>query len=60
VSRDVSSSRNFVAANALRLAKEKVEERLRPDAKPGYDMLQAFINDGMTYDELIQHMFVQM
>ncbi len=42
------------------LAKEKVEERFRPGAKPGHDMLQAFINGGMTYDELVQHMFVQM
>ncbi len=42
------------------LAKECVEEWLRPDAKPGRDMLQAFINGGMAYDELIQHMFVQM
>ncbi|KAK0739351.1 cytochrome P450, partial [Apiosordaria backusii] len=42
------------------LAKRCVEERLHPDAKPGQDMLQAFINGGMTYDELVQHMFVQM
>ncbi|KAK4176254.1 cytochrome P450 [Triangularia setosa] len=42
------------------LAKGSVEERLRPDAKPGRDMLQAFINGGMAYDELVQHMFVQI
>ncbi len=42
------------------LAKDCVEERLRPGAKPGLDMLQGFIDAGMTHDELIQHMFVQM
>ncbi|KAK3319788.1 cytochrome P450 [Cercophora scortea] len=42
------------------LAKGCVEERLRPGSKPRQDMLQAFIDGGMTYDELIQHMFVQI
>ncbi|KAK0649335.1 cytochrome P450 [Cercophora newfieldiana] len=42
------------------LAKGHVDERLRPGAKPSQDMLQAFSNGGMTYDELIQHMFVQI
>ena len=42
------------------LAKGYIDERLGPEAKPGQDMLQAFINSGMDYDELIQHMFVQI
>ncbi|KAK4679739.1 hypothetical protein QC764_206800 [Podospora pseudoanserina] len=42
------------------LATGCVEERLQPDAEPGRDMLQAFINGGMTVDELVQHMFVQI
>ncbi|KAM7201691.1 putative cytochrome p450 [Rhypophila sp. PSN 637] len=42
------------------LAKGYVDDRLRKDAKPGSDMLQAFIKSGMDYDELVQHMFVQI
>lgn len=42
------------------LAKGYIDESLGPDAKPRNDTLQAFINSGMDYDELIQHMFVQI
>lgn len=42
------------------LAKGYVDDRLAPGAKPKQDMLQAFINSGMDYDELVQHMFVQI
>ncbi|KAK3986615.1 cytochrome P450 [Cladorrhinum sp. PSN332] len=42
------------------LAQGCVDERLSPGAKPGQDMLQAFINSGMAYDDLVQQMFVQI
>jgi len=42
------------------LAQGCVDARLSPEAKQGHDMLQAFINSGMAYDDLVQQMFVQM
>lgn len=36
-----------------------VNRRLQPGAKPQKDMMQAFINSGMTRSELIQQVFVQ-
>ncbi|KAK1757192.1 cytochrome P450 monooxygenase lolP1 [Echria macrotheca] len=42
------------------LAKHYVDERFGPGAKVGQDMLQAFINGGMSHEDLIQHMFVQI
>lgn len=43
-----------------RLAKSFVEKRLHPGAQEQQDMMQAFINSGMTRSELIQQVFVQM
>ncbi|KAK3347091.1 cytochrome P450 [Lasiosphaeria hispida] len=42
------------------VAKSYVDERLLQGSKPKRDMLQAFIDSGMSYDDLIQHMFVQI
>jgi hypothetical protein len=33
---------------------------LEPDAKPGRDMMQSFIQHGMTRGELIQEVFLEM
>lgn len=42
------------------VATEIIDRRLQPGAKPGRDMLQAFIKAGLTRDELIQESMVQM
>ena len=42
------------------VAKSYVDARLRPGSKPNPDMLQSFIESGMSYSDLIQHMFVQI
>ena len=42
------------------VAKSYVDGRLLPGSKAKHDMLQSFIEAGMSYDDLIQHMFVQM
>ncbi|KAI1324777.1 cytochrome P450 [Xylariaceae sp. FL0255] len=41
-------------------AKSFVDQRLQPGAKPQKDMMQAFINSGMTQSELTQQVFVQI
>ncbi|KAK3389845.1 cytochrome P450 [Podospora didyma] len=51
---------NIGLGRLMGLSKSYVEERLRPGSKAGQDMLQGFINGGMSYDELVQHMFVQI
>ncbi|KAM7216605.1 Cytochrome P450 [Rhypophila decipiens] len=55
---------NVGLGRLMGLAKGYVDDRLvrKDDAKPGSlsDMLQAFIKSGMDYDELVQHMFVQI
>lgn len=43
-----------------RLVTSVVDGRLAPGAKPQKDMMQAFINSGMTRAELTQQVFVQM
>ncbi|KAI1125283.1 cytochrome P450 [Nemania abortiva] len=42
------------------LVKSVVDRRLAPGAKPQKDMMQAFINSGMTRGELTQQVFVQI
>ncbi|TGJ81716.1 hypothetical protein E0Z10_g7051 [Xylaria hypoxylon] len=42
------------------LVKSVVDGRLAPGAKPQKDMMQAFINSGMTRGELTQQVFVQI
>ncbi|KAF2969724.1 hypothetical protein GQX73_g3801 [Xylaria multiplex] len=42
------------------LVKSVVDGRLAPGAKPQKDMMQAFINSGMTRGELTQQVFVQL
>lgn len=42
------------------VAKSYVNARLRPGSKPNPDMLQSFIESGMSHSDLIQHMFVQI
>lgn len=42
------------------VAKFYVNARLRPGSKPNPDMLQSFIESGMSHSDLIQHMFVQI
>ncbi|KAI0877757.1 cytochrome P450 [Hypoxylon argillaceum] len=42
------------------LVKSVVDQRLAPGAKPQRDMMQAFINSGMTRGELTQQVFVQI
>ncbi|KAK9425291.1 putative Cytochrome P450 [Seiridium unicorne] len=41
-------------------AKSLIDRRLRPGTKPQKDMMQAFINNGMSRAELIQQVFVQI
>ncbi len=38
-------------------AKSFVDARLKPGAKPGTDIMQAHINNGLTRDELVQDVF---
>ncbi|TEA13612.1 Cytochrome P450 monooxygenase lolP1 [Colletotrichum sidae] len=40
-------------------AKTFVDGRLAPDAKPGRDMMQSFINAGLTREELTQEVYVE-
>ncbi|KAI1500203.1 cytochrome P450 [Biscogniauxia marginata] len=42
------------------IARSFVDKRLKPGAKPQKDMMQAFINNGMTREELMQQVFVQI
>ncbi|KAI1491184.1 cytochrome P450 [Biscogniauxia mediterranea] len=42
------------------IAKSFVDKRLQPGANPQKDMMQAFINNGMTRSELMQQVFVQI
>ncbi|KAI0517101.1 cytochrome P450 [Xylaria bambusicola] len=42
------------------LVKAVVDKRLAPGATPQKDMMQAFINNGMTQSELTQQVFVQI
>ncbi|KAI0203486.1 cytochrome P450 [Astrocystis sublimbata] len=42
------------------LVNSVVDKRLAYDAKPQHDMMQAFINSGMTRSELTQQVFVQI
>jgi hypothetical protein len=37
-----------------------VDARLEPDAKLGRDMMQSLIRNGMTRNELIQEVFLEM
>jgi hypothetical protein len=46
--------------NFSSFAKSFLDGRLSPGAKPQKDMMQAFINSGMTPAELTQQVFVQM
>ncbi|EQB49422.1 cytochrome P450 [Colletotrichum gloeosporioides Cg-14] len=41
-------------------AKNYAEMRLQPGAKPQKDMMQAFINQGLNLDELIQIVYIHM
>ena len=54
------TTRNWTNTCLCSVAKSYVDARLRPGAKPKRDMLQSFIESGMSYDDLIQHMFVQI
>ncbi|KAL2760390.1 hypothetical protein ACRALDRAFT_2024383 [Sodiomyces alcalophilus JCM 7366] len=40
-------------------AKNFVDKRLKPGAKPGRDMMQSFINAGLNRDELTQEVYVE-
>ncbi|KAF6810739.1 cytochrome p450 [Colletotrichum plurivorum] len=40
-------------------AKTFVDGRLAPDTKPGRDMIQSFINNGLTREELTQEVYVE-
>ncbi|KAI0452658.1 cytochrome P450 [Xylaria acuta] len=44
----------------MRLVNSIVDRRLSFGAKPQHDMMQAFINNGMTRSELTQQVFVQI
>jgi len=48
----LTSSRSF--------ARSLVDKRMEPDAKPGYDIVQAHIHNGVTYQELIPEVFQQL
>lgn len=41
-------------------ARNYAEMRLQPGAKPQKDMMQAFINQGLGKDELIQLVYIHM
>ncbi|KAI1259970.1 cytochrome P450 [Xylariaceae sp. FL1019] len=44
----------------MNFAKSFVDRRLEPGSRPQKDMMQAFINSGMTQAELTQQVFVQI
>ncbi|KAH8200594.1 hypothetical protein TruAng_005246 [Truncatella angustata] len=44
----------------MKFAKALIDKRLCPGAMPQRDMMQAFINNGMSRSELIQQVFVQI
>ncbi|KAI1352372.1 cytochrome P450 [Xylaria sp. FL0043] len=41
-------------------AKDLVERRTRPEAKPVNDMMQAFIRNGMTKEQLMQQVYIHI
>ncbi|KAM4063978.1 cytochrome p450 [Hirsutella rhossiliensis] len=43
----------------MQFAASFVDSRLTPGSKPGSDMIQAFIDSGLTRDELMQEVFVE-
>lgn len=42
-----------------RFAAEFVDKRTAPGAKPGKDMIQSFINNGIPREELMQEVWVE-
>ncbi|KAK1833684.1 cytochrome P450 monooxygenase lolP1 [Podospora conica] len=55
-----SDGDNVGFGRLMSVAKSYVDARLRPGSKPHQDMLQSFIESGMSHSDLIQHMFVQI